>query len=357
MGNRVHHIFTSKEESGRVRGEHPLACSHQGADYGADVNPEEEPPPAHHGTIGEELEKEGLLLGETRCQALAHFLRERREALAPERVGISSHRGRRTPGLRREEVAFLADIGVKWYARLEAGDEIHPSAATLTGIAIALQLSTAELDYMLSLAGLTQPAPTASAGDEALPESLRAVASELHGAAVAISDRILTPLHWNRLADALYGYSHYSDPVERNTLVRSLYDQDIIDYLGPAREDFVLRAVGMFRLNYSSSTPSPLATDVYEKIKGHPLFQRAWKRRVIASDATSRGIAVRYHPIAGKLETYAVDFSTTLRTDLIVRSLIPATEETARKFAQIEQLGAREHRAPEMSSATYGTGS
>ena len=97
---------------------------------------------------------------ETGRQALGRFLRERRERTSPEKVGIVSVRGRRTPGLRREEVAFLADIGVKWYARLEAGDEIHPSAATLTGIANALRLSNAELEYVLELAGVTQPLAT-----------------------------------------------------------------------------------------------------------------------------------------------------------------------------------------------------
>src|SRR5579862_4258541 len=96
---------------------------------------------------------------ETSRQALGRFLRERRERIAPEAVGIASRRNRRTPGLRREEVAFLAEIGVKWYARLEAGDEIHPSAATLTGIAVALQLSNVELEYMLELAGLLRPNP------------------------------------------------------------------------------------------------------------------------------------------------------------------------------------------------------
>ena len=78
--------------------------------------------------------------------------------MAPEQVGITSRRGRRTPGLRREEVAFLADIGVKWYARLEAGEDVHPSAATLTGVAFALRLSSAELEYVLELAGSTAAA-------------------------------------------------------------------------------------------------------------------------------------------------------------------------------------------------------
>ena len=104
---------------------------------------------------------------ETRHEALGHFLRQRREAVAPAQVGILSHRGRRTPGLRREEVAFLADIGVKWYARLEAGEEIHPSEATLAGIAAALQLSSAEFEYVRDLASLRSPLPSVSRSGDA----------------------------------------------------------------------------------------------------------------------------------------------------------------------------------------------
>ena len=116
---------------------------------------------------------------ETGRQALGRFLRERRERTSPEAVGIVSVRGRRTPGLRREEVAFLADIGVKWYARLEAGDEIHPSAATLTGIATALRLSNAELEYVLELAGVRQPLATPSEVDLTIPEPIAALLNNL----------------------------------------------------------------------------------------------------------------------------------------------------------------------------------
>ena len=108
-------------------------------------------------------------------EALARFLRKRRETITPEQVGMSSRRGRRTPGLRREEVAFLADIGVKWYARLEAGDEIHPSESTLAGIAAALQLSSAEFEYMLDLAGLRHSLPSSTEVRTTLPEPILAL--------------------------------------------------------------------------------------------------------------------------------------------------------------------------------------
>ena len=126
----------------------------------------------------------------SRREALGHFLRERRAEIAPDAVGIASRRGRRTPGLRREEVAFLADIGVKWYARLEAGDEVHPSAATLTGIAFALRLSSAELEYILELAGLKQPLASTAEVDVTIPRQISALVTSIHGVAATICDRI-----------------------------------------------------------------------------------------------------------------------------------------------------------------------
>lgn len=282
----------------------------------------------------------GRIIGETRREALGHFLRERREALAPDQVGISSQRGRRTPGLRREEVAFLADIGVKWYARLEAGDEVNPSAATLLGIASALQLSNAELEYLLELAGLRHPAVDAEETTLGVSQPLAALLDNVGGVSAVIADRILTPLRWNRLADAIYGFSRIDSLIERNGLVRALFDSKFIEFLGPEREELVFRAVGMFRLNYSSPSPSPFVSEVYERVKEDPLFQEAWNRRVIASELTPDAVTVRYHPVVGRLDLHGVDFSVSHRTDLLVRLLIPANEETAQKFALLERHGA-----------------
>lgn len=276
---------------------------------------------------------------ETRREALGHFLRERREALAPEGAGIASHRGRRTPGLRREEVAFLADIGVKWYARLEAGDDVHPSAATLTGIAVALRLSNAELEYMLDLAGLGRWSLGHETGVEPIPAELQALVRAVREVAVTVGDRILTPLLWNDVADGLYEFSLYSDPVERNALVRSLQDPSFIEFLGPDREELVLRAVGMFRLNYSSPSPSPFAAQVYEKVKRDPLFQRAWNQRIVADQLSEQQASVRQHPVVGRLAVQAVDLMTTRRGPYFTRFLAPADPESREKFARLRALG------------------
>ena len=73
-----------------------------------------------------------------RRSALGDFLRSRRQRLRPETVGLTATRRRRTPGLRREEVAELAGIGVDWYVRLEQGRDVNPSLTTIDAIARAL---------------------------------------------------------------------------------------------------------------------------------------------------------------------------------------------------------------------------
>src|ERR1700759_3849593 len=84
---------------------------------------------------------------------LGEFLRSRRERLSPEAVGLPDRRRRRTPGLRREEVAELAGIGVDWYIRLEQGRPVSPSAATLDALARALRLTELEHQHLRALAG------------------------------------------------------------------------------------------------------------------------------------------------------------------------------------------------------------
>jgi hypothetical protein len=276
---------------------------------------------------------------ETRREALGRFLRQRREAVAPAQVGIVSHRGRRTPGLRREEVAFLADIGVKWYARLEAGEEIHPSEATLAGIAAALQLSSAEFDYVRDLASLRSPLPSTAEVQAPIPEPIPALLDNLRGVAATIGDKILTPIRWNVLADLIYGYSQYENPVERNALVRSLFDPNFIAFLGAEREEHVFRSVGMLRLNYSSQRPSPLAAAVYEKVKDDRLFQQAWNQRLVVSELNTQHVLVRNHALQGRLEVSAIDLSVSTRPDLVLRMLVPNDDETATKFSRLEDIG------------------
>jgi hypothetical protein len=257
----------------------------------------------------------------------------------PEEVGVASRRGRRTPGLRREEVSFLADIGVKWYARLECGDEIHPSEATLAAVASALRLSNAELEYMLDLAGVRQPLMTQ---DDLAPGGvahLQTLVREAHGIGLTVADRILTPLLWNDISDALYGHSRLKDPVERNALVRAVADPELIAFLGADREDLIVRAAGMLRLDQAAHSPGVFTDPVYQRVKDDPLFQRAWSQRTIADDEPHRDILLRNHAQLGQLKMYGITCNIPMRSNLVLRMMLPACEETVAKFARLEQLG------------------
>src|SRR5829696_3674993 len=87
----------------------------------------------------------------SRQSELGDFLRSRREKLTPKAVGLPVGRRRRTPGLRREEVAELAGIGVDWYIRLEQGRTVSPSATTIDALARALRLGKAEHKHLRAL--------------------------------------------------------------------------------------------------------------------------------------------------------------------------------------------------------------
>jgi transcriptional regulator with XRE-family HTH domain len=92
---------------------------------------------------------------------LGEFLRTRRQALRPADVGLAPGGRRRTPGLRREEIALLANVTVDYYERLEQSRAGHPSETLLAGIARALRLSVDERDYLYRLAGYRPPATNA----------------------------------------------------------------------------------------------------------------------------------------------------------------------------------------------------
>ncbi|MEC6482466.1 helix-turn-helix transcriptional regulator, partial [Pseudomonas aeruginosa] len=99
----------------------------------------------------------------SRAEQLGAFLRRRRESIEPQRVGISRLGRRRTPGLRREEVAQLAGVGVTWYTWLEQGRAVRASEQVIGAIARALLCNETETHHLFNLAGLAAP-PKAGGG-------------------------------------------------------------------------------------------------------------------------------------------------------------------------------------------------
>src|SRR5262245_29077790 len=128
---------------------------------------------------------------------LGNFLRSRREKLTPKLVGLAPGRRRRAPGLRREEVAELAGIGIDWYIRLEQGRAVSPSTTTIDALARALRLNKAEHAH---LRALTQGGDRRPFMPEVVPDAVRRTVENLNLPAY-VTGRRWDVLAWNKAAD------------------------------------------------------------------------------------------------------------------------------------------------------------
>ncbi|MGG8405105.1 helix-turn-helix transcriptional regulator [Streptomyces sp. 12297] len=133
---------------------------------------------------------------------LADFLRRRRDQVRPEDVGLTAGPRRRTPGLRREEVAQLAGMSADYYIRLEQARGPQPSAQMLASLARALRLTTDERDHLYVLAG--HPPPTVQTGPGHVGPSLLHLLDQLTGTPVQVLNDLGDVLAQNALAEALF---------------------------------------------------------------------------------------------------------------------------------------------------------
>jgi transcriptional regulator with XRE-family HTH domain len=132
---------------------------------------------------------------------LAGFLRSRRERITPADVGLSAGPRRRTPGLRREEVAQLAHISTEYYARLEQARGPHPSTEVLAALARALRLSDAERGHLHTLAGAPPVPPPGPS--RIVRQSILDLIGRLPMAAATVMSATYEVIAWNDLAAAL----------------------------------------------------------------------------------------------------------------------------------------------------------
>ncbi|GAA4844176.1 helix-turn-helix transcriptional regulator [Kitasatospora terrestris] len=151
---------------------------------------------------------------EFRRQALSSFLRARRAAVTPEQVGLAPGVRRRTPGLRREELALLAGVGVTWYTWLEQGREINPSPEVLSSLARTLRLDRAETDYLFRLAG-SAPRPAPPDRIPQVPAALLRMVQAQAPAPAFVMDADWDVRAWNPAAEALLEFSRFA-PADRN---------------------------------------------------------------------------------------------------------------------------------------------
>jgi len=245
---------------------------------------------------------EGVRLNEGserhRREALAEFLRTRRERLSPEDVGLSSGGRRRTPGLRREEVALLANVGISWYTSLEQGRDAKPSEPVLEGIAEALRLSPEEEWHLFVLADRIPP-PCIPPPVEEISPTLRRVLDDLRASpAYAISARG-DLAHWNAAAEAVFGLSSGVPSHERNLLWQLFADPTSRERYA-SWEATAKMTLARFRADFARYPGDERFEDLVEDLRGESVeFREWWPRYDVAGEADGRKEIV--HPDAGHI--------------------------------------------------------
>jgi transcriptional regulator with XRE-family HTH domain len=233
---------------------------------------------------------------------LAKFLRGKREQVSPADVGLPEGRRRRTPGLRREEVAQLAYISVDHYTRLEQARGRHPSRRVLDGIARALRLSDQERAHLFDLAGEREESRSPEPAREVRP-STRQLIDRLTDAAAIVVDDTCRVLAWNPLAAALFEDFSALAGEERNVIRRYFLhpDPERRHYGMGISERFVVTAVSYLRVALTRYPGSrELRSLVEELLAGSADFARLWNSQRFHIERHLHH-TVR-HPRAGRIE-------------------------------------------------------
>jgi transcriptional regulator with XRE-family HTH domain len=236
-------------------------------------------------------------------EALADFLRKRRASLSPGEVGLPPGLRRRTPGLRREEVAQLANIGISWYVWLEQGREVHPSAQVLESLAQALRLTPNERRHLFLLAGQPLPPPPLSPAEDNVGPALQQLLDDLNPSPAYILGRRYDYLAWNKAADALFAISDTlsdpSSPHARNMVWRLFTSPTT--RARPNWEMVARATLAEFRTASARYPGDPWFEELIEELKQvSPEFCQWWPHHDVRSALD--GHKVIEHPALGSLE-------------------------------------------------------
>ena len=214
---------------------------------------------------------------------LGHFLRARRAAIAPKDGGA---RRRRTPGLRREDVAELAGIGVDWYTRLEQGRSVSPSAATLAALARALGLNKTEHAHLQALVRMDSRGERAKAFTrETVPPTLQRILADLQLPAY-VTGRRWDVLAWNATADALFGFSRIP-PAHCNLLLNMFCLTGSKALFGSTWATEAQRMVAQFRTTFDQWAGDPAFEDLLHRLhQSGPEFSVWWEAHAVRSVAS-----------------------------------------------------------------------
>jgi transcriptional regulator with XRE-family HTH domain len=233
---------------------------------------------------------------------LAAFLRSRRDRLRPSDVGLpgGDTNRRRTPGLRRQEVAQLAGISVEYYVRLEQGRGPRPSRQVLSALARALMLTGDEREYLFRIVGENPPA-VVGPSTELLP-AIRYLIDSLTETPAYVVNARYDVLAWNTMATHFIGdLSAY--PVAERNMIRWTFQRSPDEHIwtDEGARRFTRATVADLRAAYARFPGDPGIESLVTELLGvSPAFAEMWELRDVQ---VRRGMVKRVdHPTAGPLE-------------------------------------------------------
>lgn len=275
----------------------------------------------------------------SRRDELRAFLRSRRARLSPADVGLPNDQGRRrTPGLRREELAALAGVGVSWYTWLEQGRDINPSPDVLDALARALRLDPAERRTLFALARTELPLADDIAGvspgelDGDISQ-LIALVDSIHPNPAYLLGAMTRILAWNRAASVVLGSPDHLAPDKRYLLWWLLVDPGE-GAMTAQREGTARNTLARFRAEYARHA----GEDEYEEFlarisEASARFREWWDAHEVIE--AQRGTKVMEHPRLGTLRMHHAQMMPTGQPELRMAVYGPADEATRAAFASL----------------------
>jgi len=261
--------------------------------------------------------------------SLGAFLRDRRARIDPASFGLPGAR-RRTPGLRREEVAQRANISPTWYTWLEQGRGGAPSADVLNRIANGLMLTQAEREHLFML-GLGRPPEARYLQADGVSPRLQRVLDALSTSPAIIKTPTWDVLAWNRAA-ALLLTDYAKIPVRERNVLRLMFSNSRVraaqdDWHSVAR--FVVGGLRADAVRAGASTE--VAQLAQELSRTSPEFAALWNDNDIIGQGD--GLKKLHHREIGPIELEFSTFAVDGRTDLAMVVYNPATSATAERIA------------------------
>lgn len=261
-------------------------------------------------------------------QSLGEFLRAIRERLTPEQVGLPPIGRRRTPGLRREEVAYLANVGVSWYTSIEQGKDVHPSHQVLESLASALKLSGDERRYLFLLAANAEDVGEEEIYDE-VSVGLERTVFALEPHPTYILGRYWDILIWNRAAEFLFRFPPYSENAlpKLNLMQHFIIDRSRKDS-STEWEERAKIMVARFRADCALYPQDEKLNEMVEKFKQESEFFNKWWPHYEVKSVTDCH-KVHDDPRLGKLEFDHISMQLSNSPDmkLMVYTAVPATAQ------------------------------